>query len=205
MSRNESHPKLDRRIRRTRDRLGDALVELIQEQPFDSITVQQVLDRAGVSRSTFYVHFRDKQDLFLSDVDEFFDAMANALVRHHDASHRVAPVRELFAHVAEQREFFSALVRSGKVHDVLELGQAHFTRGIEQRLSTRAESAGSDPAQRAALANLLAGALMSLLTWWVAHGHPHSPDEMDALFHRFVDSGVPPSPAARTRVVSIEV
>jgi AcrR family transcriptional regulator len=204
MSRNTFYPKLDRRVRRTRDRLGDALVELIQEQPFDSITVQQVLDRAGVSRSTFYVHFRDKQDLFLSDVDDFFEAMATALTRHGDQSHRVAPVRELFSHVADQRDFFAALVRSGKVHDVLELGQAHFARGIAQRLATRPEYRERDAAERQALGEMLAGALVSLLSWWVAHGHERLPGEMDELFHRFVEAGTAPAIGV-ARAVAIDV
>ena len=52
--------KTDKRIRRTRDTLGDALVDLIQEKPFDEITVQQILDRAGVGRSTFYEHYATK-------------------------------------------------------------------------------------------------------------------------------------------------
>ena len=43
----------DARVRRTRDALGDALVALMHEKPFDSITVQDVLDRANVGRSTF--------------------------------------------------------------------------------------------------------------------------------------------------------
>src|ERR1700752_2902073 len=54
--------KVDARVRRTRDALGDALVELMQEKPFDSITVQDVLDRAKVGRSTFYSHYSDKDD-----------------------------------------------------------------------------------------------------------------------------------------------
>lgn len=45
--------KTDARVRRTRDALGDALVALMQEKPFDTITVQDVLDRAHVGRSTF--------------------------------------------------------------------------------------------------------------------------------------------------------
>jgi len=45
--------KPDRRIRRTRERLGSALVALIQERPIDDVTVQDVLDRASVGRSTF--------------------------------------------------------------------------------------------------------------------------------------------------------
>src|SRR5580700_5991169 len=59
--------KTDRRVRRTRDALGDALMKLMHEKPFRDIKVQHVLDRAGVGRSTFYTHFRDKDDLFLSD------------------------------------------------------------------------------------------------------------------------------------------
>jgi len=85
--------KVDQRVRRTRDRLGDALMELLVEKPFEAITVQHVLERAGVSRSTFYAHYRDKNDLFLSDVDEFFESMATALSRFGDKSERVAPVR----------------------------------------------------------------------------------------------------------------
>src|SRR4051794_24642300 len=88
----DSSKKEDRRVRRTRDRLGDALVELLIQKPFDDITVQEVLDRAGVSRSTFYTHFRDKNDLFLSDSDEFLEGMATALSRFGDKSERVAPV-----------------------------------------------------------------------------------------------------------------
>src|SRR6266480_1211108 len=90
----ELDKKEDQRVRRTRDRLGDALIELLLQKPFDDITVQEVLERAEVSRSTFYSHFRDKNDLFLSDADEFFDGMANALSRFGDKSERVAPLHE---------------------------------------------------------------------------------------------------------------
>ena len=81
MSENLSSPKkkTDPRIQRTREVLGDALIGLIQEKSFDSITVQHVLDRAGVSRSTFYQHYRDKEDLFISDVEEFCQLMTTLL------------------------------------------------------------------------------------------------------------------------------
>jgi AcrR family transcriptional regulator len=181
--------KEDQRVRRTRDRLGDALVELLIKKPFDEITVQNVLDRAGVSRSTFYTHYRDKNDLFLSDAEDFFEAMATALSRFGDKSERVAPVQELVAHIAEMRPFYNALVESGRLHDVMELGQEHFARGIEQRLSEipRARTIPSD--RRGAIAHGLAGSLFSLLTWWVQHGMTLAPEEMDKLFHRLVWTG----------------
>jgi len=174
--------KVDRRVRRTRDSLGDALRALVEEKPFDDITVQEVLDRAGVSRSAFYEHYKDKEDLFLSDCDDFFEWMATWLQRTGDTSGRVAPVRELFAHVADVRSFFEALQASGRAQDILELGQAHFARGIEERLASR----GGPLEGRAARSQALAGALLALLPWWVQRGMKETPAEMDGLFHRMV-------------------
>lgn len=194
--------KSDRRVVRTRDALGDALVALMHERPWQAITVQQILDRAHVSRSTFYAHYRDKDDLFLSDVDEFFEAMATLLARRREASTRVAPVRELFAHVAEWRRFHAALVTAGKVHDVLELGQGHFARAIALRLRALPATAGLPPTRRTALANALAGALMALLAWWLDHGGAGSASEMDDLYHQMVWCGVradAPDVAPRSR------
>jgi AcrR family transcriptional regulator len=179
----------DRRVRRTRDRLGDAMMALLVEKPFDDITVQNVLDRAEVSRSTFYTHYRDKNDLFLSDGEEFFEAMATALSRHGDKSERVAPIQELFAHIAEVRPFYDALIASGRSQDLLELGQGHFARGIEQRFNEipRARKIAADT--RSAVAHSLAGSLFSLLAWWIRHDMSPSAEEMDKLFHRLVWTG----------------
>jgi AcrR family transcriptional regulator len=182
--------KIDSRVRRTRDALGDALVELMHERPFGAITVQHVLDRAHVGRSTFYTHYRGKDDLFLSDVDEFFEGMATMLSQRGEASNRVAPVRELFAHVAEWRKFHTALVASGKVHDVQQLGQGHFARAIDRRLSELPATAELPPARRSAISHALAGALLSMLSWWIDHGAPGSPMEMDDVYHQLVWSGV---------------
>lgn len=192
MSRNApiSFPKTDRRIRRTRNALGDALVALIQEKPFDTITVQDVLDRAEVGRSTFYTHYRDKEDLLISDADEFFAAISTHLSMHKDKSDRVALVRELFAHVTEMRQFLTALNASGKFHDLMELAQAHFARGIEQRLAELPRSRALPAEDRAGLAHAYAGALIALLQWWTDHGRHESPEQMDDLFHRLVWSGV---------------
>jgi AcrR family transcriptional regulator len=181
--------KMDPRERRTRDRLGDALVALILEKPFDTITVQDVLARARVSRSTFYAHFRDKQDLFVSDMDEFLEAMATLLSRRGERSHRVAPVRELFAHVADWKRFHAALAGSAKLQDFLELAQGHFARAIEARLPETPGGRTIPPERRRAAAHALAGAMLSLLEWWLDRGMKEPPEEMDEIFHRMVPAG----------------
>ncbi|MGD0367757.1 MAG: TetR/AcrR family transcriptional regulator [Acidobacteriaceae bacterium] len=185
---NTKPAKTDRRILRTRDTLGGALVQLMHEKPFDDITVQEVLDRAGVSRTTFYTHYRDKDDLFLSDVEDFFELMSTFLTRGGAASKRVAPVEELLTHVSDVREFHQALVASGKMDDVRELGLGCFARSIEQRLLLAGVIL--DPASLRACSNALAGSLFAMLESWLRTGMTVPPSEMDALFHRLVWNGI---------------
>ena len=181
-------PKTDRRILRTRNRLGDALMALLEERSFDKITVQDVLDRAGVGRSTFYVHYRDKQDLFLSDVEDFFELCSGLLKRHNASPDRLLPVQEVFAHIREMRDFYAAVVRSGKVSEIQALGRGFFARSIDERL----QSAGMkiDPVERSAKAHALAGSFFSLLDWWIDKGMKADPKEMDSLFHQMAWTGL---------------
>jgi len=181
--------KTDARVRRTRDALGDALIALMQEKPFDTITVQDVLDRAHVSRSTFYTHYSDKDDLLMSDAEEFFEALSMALSAHGDKSDRVFPVAEFFTHLAEVQPFFKALVKSGKFQENMELARGHFARGIERRLAELPRGRSIPAKDLPAIAFTHAGALLSLLTWWLDRGMREPPEEMDRLFHRLVWKG----------------
>ncbi len=180
--------KADLRILRTRNQLGDALMALLEERHFDDITVQDVLDRAKVGRSTFYVHYSDKQDLFLSDVEDFFELCSGLLKRHHAGPERLLPVQEVFAHVREMRDFYAAVVRSGKVNEIQALGRGFFARSIDERL----QSAGVkiDPLERSAKAHALAGSFFSLLDWWIDKGMKADPKDMEALFHRMAWTGL---------------
>ena len=208
----KSSRKPDRRVRQTRDALGDALVKLMHAKPFEEITVQHILDGAGVSRSTFYTHFSDKNDLFLSDAEEFFEMMASALSEHRDKSRRLAPVREMFEHAAEWRPFLKAMAEAGKIQDVMEIGRECFARGIARRLD---EMGGKEPVMDAGrrvevrvsgtgprgpgrkprsvatpVSQMLAGSLMSLLSWWLAGGRGLSAAQMDDLFHELAWAGI---------------
>lgn len=177
----------DRRVRRTRDALGDALIELMREKPFKRITVQQVLDRAQVGRATFYAHFRDKDDLFLSDAEDFFSHVAQLPMRS-PASRRIAAIAELFDHVAESQEFISALAASGRLHDVMEIGQECFARGIEKKLA--AIGPEMPATRRRALSQALAGAMLALMRWWIVTVPRQPAPAMDELFHSLAWNGV---------------
>ena len=182
--------KLDLRIRRTHERLGMALVDLIQEKPIDAVTVQEVLDRASVGRSTFYLHFRDKNDLLLSQLEKFLETMSTVLSDHMEESHRVVPVAEFFAHIGNQKKLYRALADSDRLNDFFDLAQGYFARGIAQRFIESGRLPNLLDRELDARASALAGSLLSLLRWWLDHGAKETPGEMDKLFHRMVWNGL---------------
>ena len=69
-----SKPTPDRRIQRTRQLLLNTLIDLIVEKGYETITVQEIIDRANIGRSTFYFHFSDKEELLISGFENLRDA-----------------------------------------------------------------------------------------------------------------------------------
>lgn len=69
----------DRRIKRTRDALSNALITLIKTTPLKKISIQSVVDIANVSRSTFYVHFDDIFDLYEQTINELLAGLADRM------------------------------------------------------------------------------------------------------------------------------
>ena len=187
---NRNPRKPDERARRTRDRLGGAFVALIHEKPIESVTVQNVLDRASVGRSTFYLHFRDKNDLLLSQLEKFLEMMSTTLSVRKEVSHRVVPVAEMFAHIENQRDLYRILADAGRLNDFYDLAQGYFSRGIEDRLRESKHVPKIPYRELAARASALAGSLLSLLRWWLDRGAKEPPGEMDELFHRMVWNGL---------------
>jgi AcrR family transcriptional regulator len=182
--------KPDQRVRRTHERLGSALVALIQEKSIDDVTVQEVLDRASVGRSTFYLHFRDKNDLLLSQLEKFLEMMSTTLSIRKEKSLRVVPVAEMFEHIGSQKRMYRALADSGRLNDFFDLAQGYFARGIGRRLTDSGRLPKLPRAELEARASALAGSLISLLRWWIDRGAKEQPRDLDELFHRIVWKGL---------------
>ncbi len=163
----------DRRVARTQRALIQALVDLVLQRRYDRITIQDLLDRADVGRSTFYAHYRSKDDLLLRSFEGMLAQFDGVL----DAG-RVVPVRELFHHIGSFRSFHDALVRAHMIERVYQAGAEVMALTIEKRLAARP---GKVPAPVAAPA--LAGALFALLRWWLETDAPYTAEQMDAMFH----------------------
>src|SRR5262245_465000 len=121
----------DRRVRRTRRLLHQALIDLILERGYDKTTVSDILDRADVGRSTFYTHFRDKDELLVAGFDELQTQFELHAVDHgRPAGDAHCPALALFTHAAEYHQLYRALCgrRGGDV------AQRHLHRMVTELL-----------------------------------------------------------------------
>src|SRR5215216_6296836 len=118
--------KMDRRIQRTRKALRTALLELIKEKGYDAISIEEITDRANLGRATFYLHYKDKEELLL---EEFRD-MANEKVQmlteipfsdwlqsqenaaDSGAKRPAPPLLIVFEHIYDNSELYYILLKS---------------------------------------------------------------------------------------------
>ena len=181
-------PAVDRRVRRTRAALTRALVDLVLEKRYRSITVQDLLDRADVGRSTFYSHYRGKDDLLLRSFEAMLEMFDGCVDADTDRP-RLAPVEELFRHVGDVRAFHRALARAQKIDLLFHAGAIITSRSIARRTAALSPPPAAAGSELEATAHACAGALFALLRWWVDQESPPSPRQMDELFHRLVLPG----------------
>jgi AcrR family transcriptional regulator len=177
---------VDRRVRRTRRSLTDALVGLILERGYDRVTVQDVLDRADVGRSTFYAHFRDKEALLLSCFDGLRDDLRGQLDPGPAGG---LPAQVLFEHAHRNRRVYRALC--GRRGGAVVHGHLHALVSatlLAQFAPPRA--AATPPTPPDVVAEFCTSALLGLLFWWVDAGFPHPPAEMAAAYDRMAAPAV---------------
>lgn len=177
--------KTDRRVQQTRDRLQQALIELINEQGYDSITVQEIVDHANVGRTTFYEHYNGKDDLFMSCheaiVREFhhIHAQPESLL----LAEASAGVVSAYRHLIEARALLYPIFQSQDGQLILRRIRDGIAQDIEVAL--RAIFAEVDSAiPLNILANYLAGAQIALIQWWLEKRQPHTPETLAQTFHR---------------------
>ena len=162
----------DRRVRRTRRTLQEALVELVVDRGYERVTVQDVLDRADIGRSTFYAHFRDKDALFVS----CFDDLRDGLRRELDAMDPNTPPADPIYRAVCGRQGDNIVTRH--LHQLM----FDLLRGHLDAVGTRL------PVD--IVAEYHASALLGVLVWWVQHDFPYGPAEMSRMCQELTAPGV---------------
>ena len=184
----------DRRVQRTRQLLKDALVVLIEQKGYEAVTVQDILDKANLGRSTFYTHYTDKDALLFSTFEQLqgtFDAHARQVsggeVRWtgEDLDLSLA----LFRFAESNRPLFKTLLR-GKSGDMLTKHvYTYLSTHMRKHLMSVVPAAQLKTPQTEAAVHFLISAFVSLLTWWLDKDLDYSATQMDGLFKKLALPG----------------
>jgi AcrR family transcriptional regulator len=179
--------KADRRVERTQQLIRGALRSLLEEKGFETLTVQQIIDRANVGRATFYAHFDSKDDLLASGFDNLRVSLKarqrEAVSRGTSIDERVfAFSREMFAHANEYRDVFRGMVGKESGATVQRLLHKLLVDLVRDDVKTTVQR---DQEGAEALAQFIAGGLFGLLIWWLNGKMGLSVAEINELFRKF--------------------
>ncbi|MDK8189269.1 TetR/AcrR family transcriptional regulator [Paenibacillus sp. UMB7766-LJ446] len=171
--------KVDRRIRKSQEAIKTAVIELMLEKDFDQITIQDISDRADVSRRTIYLHYTDKFDLLDKLIEEHITNLGEICESTEDDASYRDMVEVWFEYFEKHPLFFSALLASkgnsffrnqflaffigelGKGNNMSEEGSiAAITEGINVEVQ------------------FLGAAIVGVVEWWFKKEKPLSPSVM---------------------------
>jgi AcrR family transcriptional regulator len=196
--------KTDRRIHRTKRMLKEALFALILEKGYDGVTVEDITQKADLGRTTFYLHYRDKEDLLLKSIDAIADDLIGQISHTNLFSgevdpiisfiemQKLNPVSLVFQHAAENASLYQIILRggsattaAGRFREIIRTAaKAFFGVHLKQTGSVNQPEIPLD-----VLANYYAGSLLSLVTWWLENGMPYPPEQMASIFRQLFFQG----------------
>ena len=182
--------RVDRRVLRTRDALLDALLSLMLERGYERLTVQHLLDRAGVSRATFYAHFDSKEDLLAASLERLRNALTEAgagAASNGSRSPRFALA--FFEHVGSHRRLYESTVVPEREVTV-ERHLRHMLR-VLVREELRKRASGAERDGRLDLATqFVVSALWSTIVWWIEGGSPLPAAAVHEVFQGLTVPGI---------------
>ena len=180
--------RFERHKQRTRELLMRAMLELISEKGYEAVSVQDITDRADLGRGTFYLHFKNKEDVLWMIMEEYFNRESAAI--DEQVAAEPSPKREFLSWIA----FFENVQKHSQLHALVKNANSAFLREriyqyffslYERNIRAGRYTALIDlpPDFLAAFAG---GAMLSVVEWWMSDPQKYTPREVATLFYTMV-------------------
>ena len=186
-----------RRRLETRRRLIQAAIELVLEKGYDAITIQDIADRADLGYGTFYLHFKDKEDIVWSAIEDGVVATQSQVAQQFTSF--IPPQIEyygylnIFQHVMMNQELYRVML-GGKgssilTHRIQELLAADIIRHLQSKSGEILTNFNLPPE---VIAQVLTGAITRLALWWIETPNPYTPEQMAGMLYKALHHKYPP-------------
>lgn len=185
--------KPDRRVQRTRRQLQESLMSLILEKGYDAVTIEDITEQADLGRTTFYLHYKDKEELLMQSLEAVFDDLVAQIQRRSIdewVAHGQGPWTLAFEHAAENARFYQ-IILSGQGGDGIKRRiQTYIAATAKTTITRRAEELGASLSLPIdVLSNYIASSLLGLIAWWLESEQTYTVAQMDDFFRQLTMHG----------------
>ncbi|NMB90828.1 MAG: TetR/AcrR family transcriptional regulator [Chloroflexi bacterium] len=194
--------KIDRRVSRTRRALKEALLALVDQKGYSAVTIEDITEQADLGRTTFYLHYRDKEDLLMESiselVDDFIRELANIPIVQFlqpdegSVSWTGGPFLMAFQHAARNETLYRVILRGEGTYTAARRLREIITQAVEDFLNIKKERNELDvqfKIPREVFLNYLATSILGILTWWLEQEQPYGPEEMARMYQKLFFKG----------------
>ena len=178
---------MDRRQRKTRNAIFLAFTALLEQKTYSSLTVQEIIDEADISRSTFYAHFETKDELLKAMCTDIFDHVFSHEImseEHHDFSDRDSfqdHITHILCHLQEKQQSIKGIF-SGECGEIF----MRYLKEYMYQVFGRQLTDGGDIPREYRL-NHAVSSFAETVRWWLKEHGDYTPEEIGGFFFKSVD------------------
>ena len=185
-------PKLDPRVRRTRKWLQEALLSLMLTKPFSKISIAEITDHANLSRPTFYLHYKTKEELLIAYLDSIYESFMDDMEQYIDFIAQGKLAVKLYEQVAENATFLRSLIDSEVSNLVMEKMQNYCYDVIKKLFDQEPLKSNHNLTDNVKdfTVSSMAGSTYAMSMQWLKNDMPLSPKEMGELTMRLLRPGM---------------
>jgi AcrR family transcriptional regulator len=179
--------KVDPRVRRTRRLLRDALVSLMLEKDFSSISIKEITERAEVAYITFFRHFESLDQLLMEILDDGLgelQAHIETLAKQSETSALETEGMLIFEYIGQKADLFRILFKSQSVTRVRKKVVRNIGAIFQKSCLPLARS--GNPMTTAILSNHIATSLLALIEWWLDNNMKPAPAQMGKVYKSLI-------------------
>lgn len=185
---------MDRRRLKTRAAIFRAFTSLLEERSFPAISVQDIIDRADIGRSTFYAHFETKDDLIRALCEELFDHIIETAMHEEPHSHSIYHCEEapdsVFLHILLHLEENDNSILTLLTCESNDFFLRYFKDSLSELIRKRylpGETRRHPEIPDDFLVNHIAGSFVEMVLFWLRNRKKYTPEQLDRYFRTLLD------------------